>query len=458
MAFPSTLTCATVADYDRDGWPDLLVTGYKKLVLFRNVATTKGERHFEDVTEQVGLKDESWSTSAAFADADGDGYPDLYVCHYVDWSFDNHPECKSDLPGIKRQVCPPQKFKPLVHAFFWNKEGKKFRDATAEQKFEAVGCGLGVVAADLNDDAKPDFYVGNDATNNQLYWNRGGRLEERGMTSGVALNDDGRYDGSMGVDVGDFDGNGRPSIWVTNYQGDLHSLYHNLGREIFQHKSRLTGVAALGQHYVGFGTGFVDADNDGWEDLAIANGHVLQHPVLGATYLQPPVLMQNQLRNDRRYFVDISSRGGPFFATPTLGRGLAVGDLDNDGWPDLVFSHSNSPVALLRGIGGESSDNRWVGIHLLGKENRCLVGSTVHIFAGERKLTRFVKGGGSYLSNNDFRQLVGLGQYDGPVTIKVQWSWGGMETWTGVKPESYWKLIEGKSSAGVPVKQDRKTP
>jgi len=442
----------SVADFDRDGWPDLLVTGYKKLVLFRNTANPEGGRRFVDVTEQLGLKDESWSTSAAFADANGDGYPDLYVCHYVDWSFDNHPHCPGGLPGVKTQVCQPQKFKPLIHAFFWNEGGKKFRDATAEQKFEAVGCGLGVVAADLNDDGKPDFYVGNDATNNQLYWNRGGRLEERGLTSGVALNDEGRYDGSMGVDVGDFDGSGRPSVWVTNFQGDVHALYQNLGREIFQHQSRFSGIGALGQQQVGFGTGFVDLDQDGWEDLVIANGHVLQHPVLSATYRQRPVLMHNQERNGRRYFVDISSRGGPFFDTATLGRGLAIGDLDNDGWPDLVFSHSNSPVALMRNTGGESSPNRWLGLHLTGKGNRCLVGSTVKIQAANRKITRFLKGGGSYLSNNDSRQLIGLGQDSGPVSVTVQWSWGATETWAGLEAGSYWKLTEGASVAGLPVK------
>ena len=162
-----------VADYDRDGWPDLLVTGYGRLMLLHNEANPNGGRRFSNATERLGLKDESWSTSAAFADINGDGYPDLYVCHYVDWSFQNHPHCKGTLPGHNRQICPPQSFKPLVHGFFWNDKGTRFRDATLEQQFEAVGCGLGVVAADLNDDGRPDIYVANDATNNQLYWNRG---------------------------------------------------------------------------------------------------------------------------------------------------------------------------------------------------------------------------------------------------------------------------------------------
>jgi len=436
----------SVADYDRDGWPDLLVTGYKKLVLFRNTANPEGGRRFVDVTEQVGLKDESWSTSAAFADANGDGYPDLYVCHYVDWSFDNHPYCKGALPGVPRQMCPPEQFKPLVHAFFWNEGGKKFRNATAEQKFEAVGCGLGVVAADLNDDGKPDFFVGNDASNNQLFWNRGGRLEERGLSAGVALSDEGHYDGSMGVDVGDYDGKGRASIWVTNFQGDLHALYQNLGREIFQHRSRFAGIAAIGQQYVGFGTGFVDVDNDGWEDLVIANGHVIQKPVLSATYRQRPVLLHNQERNDRRYFIDISSRGGPFFKTPALGRGLAIGDLDNDGWPDLVVSHSNSPVALLRNVGAETIANPWVGLQLVGKDRRCIVGSTVKVQVGTRSFTRFVKSGGSYLSNSDSRLLVGLETADGPITVTVRWAWGQTETWTGLRPKHYWELREGTAA------------
>jgi len=346
-----------------------------------------------------------------------------------------------------RDVCPPQKFKPLRHAFFQNQAGKKFVDKTLEQKFAAVGCGLGVIAADVNDDGRPDFYVGNDATNNQLYLNRGGKLEERGLSAGVALNDNGIYDGSMGVDIGDYDASGRASIWVTNFQGDVHALYQNLGRELFHHRSHVSGIAAIGSHYVGFGTGFIDIDNDGWEDLAIANGHVSRDPSLGSTFKQRPVLLRNIDRKGKRFFEEITTQGGDFFTIPTLGRGMSIGDLDNDGWLDLVFTHSNSPVALIRNIAAESNKNQWIGFNLVGRDNRCMVGSTLRVRVGDRTLTRFVKGGGSYLSNYDPRLLFGLGAETGPVTVTVKWSWGKTETWSGLQPGQYWSLTEGDPGA-----------
>ncbi len=302
---------AAVADYDRDGWPDLLVTGYGRLALFHNEPDGKDGRHFVDVSAKVGLRDEAWSTSAGWADLNGNGYADLYVCHYVDWSFDNNPICQGQIPGVERDICTPDRFKPLVHALFRNEKGRSFRDVSAEHGFRATGCGLGVVLADLNDDGRPDIYVANDTNNNFLYFNRGdGKLEEKGLLAGVAVDETGKPDGSMGVDAGDYDGSGRPSLWVTNYQGEFHALYRNLGRETFYHQSRASGVTTIGQHFVGFGTGFLDVDNDGWEDLVIANGHVMHHPV-GSTLKQRPVLFRNVKYSQRRFFQDISREADP---------------------------------------------------------------------------------------------------------------------------------------------------
>ena len=220
---------------------------------------------------------------------------------------------------------------------------------TAEQHLRDDGCGLGVVLADFIGDSRPSIYVANDATNNHLYLNRGGRLEEKGLRAGVAVNEHGLYNGSMGVDAADYDGSGRASLFVATYQGEINALFQNLGPECFMYQSQATGIASLGRHYVGFGAAFVDVDNDGWEDLFIVNGHVLRHP-LGSTVKQRPILLHNQDSNGRRVFQDYSRRGGPFFATPAVARGLAVGDLNNSGWPDVVVSNTNSPAVVLRNV------------------------------------------------------------------------------------------------------------
>ncbi len=302
------------------------------------------------------------------------------------------------LAGAGLDVCPPQRFKPLVHALFRNEQGKAFRNVSAEQGFTAVGCGLGVVLVDVNDDGRPDIYVANDASNKLLFINRGGKLEEKGVAAGVALDDRGVYNGSMGVDAGDYDGSGRPALWVTNFQGELHGLYRNLGGELFHYQSQRAGLGALGQQWVSFGTRFVDIDNDGWEDLLIVGGHVVYHPPTGSTVKQRPLLLHNVAHEGRRVFKDRSGRGGTFFQTPAVGRGLAIGDLDNDGWPDVVVSHCNSPVVLLRNDAAKSTPANWLGVRLVGRRHRDVVGSTVILEGNGHKRYRYVKGGGSYLS------------------------------------------------------------
>ncbi len=440
---------AAVADYDRDGFPDLLVTGWGRVVLYHNEPDGKGGRKFVDVTAKAELTDTRWSSSAAWGDLDGDGFPDLYICYYVDWSFANDPACKGLGRDIPRDVCAPQKFNPLQHRLYRNRGNGTFQDVTKEAPLRADGKGLGVVIADVDGDGKPDIYVANDAGDNFLYVNRGGmRFEEKGFAVGVAVDEHGQYNGSMGVDVSDYDGTGRPSLWVTNFQGEYHALYRNLGKNGFKYSTQAAGIGRLGQKYVGFGTGFLDFDNDGWDDLAIANGHVLRHP-LGTGVKQRPVLLHNEDHDGRRQFRELPGSGGPYFQTEHSGRGLAIGDLDNDGWPDVVVSHQNAPVAILRNVAGTTlgKGNHWLGIKLVGKSDRDLVGTTATLEVNGRRLTHFVKGGGSYLSTSDPRVRFGIGPTEKVGRLTVKWPGGSEQHFDGLQVDRYWRATEGEAVA-----------
>jgi hypothetical protein len=434
---------AAVADYDRDGWPDLLVTGWGRVALYHNEPGDKGGRRFREVSRVAGLTDPRWSTSAAWGDLDADGFPDLYVCYYVDWSFGNDKICPGISREVARDVCPPQVFNPLRHRLYRNTGAGAFEDVTDKAPLRPDGKGLGVVMLDLDADGKPDIYVANDAGDNFLYLNRGGlKFEEKAAWAGVAQDEVGKYNGSMGVDAADYDGTGRPSLWVTNFQGEYHALYRNLGSGLFRHNSQAAGIGRLGQTFVGFGTAFVDYDRDGWEDLVIVNGHVVRHPV-GTTVAQRPILLHNEEHAGRRQFREVPGAGGPYFRGQHIGRGLAVGDLDDDGQPDLVVSHQNKPVAVLRNVAGTA--NQWVGVSLAGKGHRDLAGTVLTLDVGGRKLTRFVKGGGSYLSTSDPRILFGLGPAGKPGRLTVRWVGGAEQSFDLPTAGRYWQITEGQS-------------
>jgi enediyne biosynthesis protein E4 len=484
---------AAVADYDRDGWPDLLVTGWGRVALFRNAPDGRGGRRFLDVSKQAGLdRGITWTTSAAWADLDGDGWPDLYVCQYVDWSFNHHPECTYD--GKTRDVCPPKQFTGLPHLVFHNVPAdprnpgrdRRFVDVSNEAglriprkpadyeklgylsksarevlekadnkdpKQTEFGKGLGVLAVDVNGDGKPDLYVANDTVDNFLYVNVSVpgqiRFREEGMFAGVARDGNGAPNGSMGVDAGDPDGSGKPWLWVTNYENELHALYRNLSdgdRVYFGFHTPAAGIAAIGQKYVGWGTGFLDVDHHGWEDLFIANGHAIRYPTgQGSARRQKPVF----LRNWKGKFKDLTARGGSYFEKVHLARGVGLGDLDNDGKVDLVVSHMNERVAILRNVAEPPAGKayHWLGVELAGKDHADIVGARVILESGGRKQTRFAKGGGSYASSGDRRHVFGLGEQTTVDRLTVIWPDGTRKEWRGLAPDRYYRLTQGRPDA-----------
>ncbi len=437
---------AAAADYDRDGWPDVLVCGWRRVALFHNEADGGGGRKFVDVTAAAGLNTGiTWATSAAWADLDGDGFPDLYVCQYTDWAFDNHPTCSYD--GKTPDICPPTLFRGLPHKLYRNAGGTRFDDVSASAGLHPGGAkasyGLGVVIADLDGDGKPEVYAANDSAPNFLYLNQSTpgaiRLREQGMIAGVAVDGGGRPTGSMGVDVGDPEGTGQPALWVTNFENETHAVYRNQSRpgELrFAFASDSTGVTALGRKYVGWGTGFADFDRNGWEDLIVSNGHAVRRPV-GAPRRQRPVL----LLNAGGKFTDESARGGAYFAEPRSGRGLILADLDDDGRIDAVACHVNEPVAVLRNVA--AADTHWLGVELRGKGHADVVGARVQIEAGGRTQVRFARGGGSYASSGDRRLVFGLGEVGRVDNLTVVWPDGTKQEWTDPPADRYHRLNAG---------------
>jgi hypothetical protein len=448
---------AAVGDYDRDGWPDLLVSGWGRVALFHNESDGKGGRRFADVSAAAGLASGiTWATSCGWADFDGDQFPDLFVCQYVDWSFANHPPCNYD--GTTPDVCPPKKFKGLTCKVYRNTGAGKFADASEEAGLvkgaEQVGKSLGVVIVDVNLDGKPDVYVANDTVANFLYMNQSTagkvRFSEEGMKASVALDGGGGPNGSMGVDAGDPDGTGKPSLWVTNYENEFHALYKNMStdkRTAFVFATQASGIGAIGQKFVGWGTGFGDFDLDGWEDIFIANGHAIRFPT-GTTRPQKPVLFKN--RGGK--FLDVTVRGGAYFQQQHLGRGAVLADLDNDGRLDVVAANCNAPVAILRNV-LPTTDRHWLGVDLAGEGSGDVVGARVILEAGGRTQTRFAKGGGSYASAPDRRHVFGLGIESKAAKLTVIWPDGTRQEWTDVPTDRYHTIVKGQKELSPPRKR-----
>ena len=387
----------SVADYDNDGFPDLVVTGYGGILCWHNL----GDGTFEEVSAEVGLIDPSWSSSAGWGDLNGDGALDLYLAHYVDWSLENNPRCGADSGA--QDVCPPRRFTGLNDRVFYSNADGTFRDATREAGLVSRGKGLGVILGDVDNDQDLDIYVANDTTNNFLYLNDGqGRLKESGLSRGVSVDDQAVANGSMGVDLGDYNGDGKPDLWVANYESEAFALYKNLGAAQFLYASRESGVISIGNLFVGFGTKYGDFDSDGDEDIVVANGHVIHFP-RHATVRQLPLLLENQ----RGKFHRLSFEKADYLGQPHYGRGVATGDLDHDGDLDLVFANCNERAAILENR--TKPEGNWIQVRLIGtKSNRDAIGARLVIHTSQGDLFRYVTGGGSYLSQSAYTVHAGI--------------------------------------------------
>lgn len=428
---------AAAADYDNDGFTDVLVTGYGGLLLLRN----QGDGTFVPFADGAGLNDTLWSSSAAWGDVNGDGNLDLYVAHYVNWSFENHPACSG--PQGQPEVCPPREFDPLPdHLYISNGDGT-FRESSGPAGLAPsgpnAGKGLGVFIADVDNDGDADVYVGNDTVSNFLYRNRGdATFEDVSLISGTSLSDRGLPDGSMGVDLGDYNLDGLPDIWVVNYEHESFALYRNEGDCNFRPVSQSMGVTSVGGAYVGWGTVFADFDLDGDEDIFTSNGHVIRHPTQSPLF-QTPLLFQNE---SGRRLVNVAGAAGEYLRTPHMGRGAAAGDIDNDGDVDLVVMHTNEPVSLLENT--RLSSGRHVQLKLIGRHgNRDAIGARVRLETADGAQVRQIKGGASYASTSDRRVVFGLGDQTAVEGITIHWPGGADQDLNETATDTSWILVEG---------------
>ena len=445
------------ADYDNDGDADLYLTNYGANVMYRN----EGDGRYRDVTGQAAVGDTTWSMGSTFVDYDHDGDLDLYVANYVHYDLayagkdlEAYLAMSQRAPAEGIEAYPhPRNFAGAEDHLFRNEGDGRFRAvnrlAGLVDTSAAAGRGLGVVATDYDNDGWSDLYVANDAVPNFLYHNAGdGRFTELGRLAGVAYGQDGQEEAGMGVDAADYDNDGHVDLVVTNFENEPNSLYQNRGTGFFPHASYPAGVGLVSLRYLSFGIGFVDYDNDGYQDLFVANGHVLDNASAfyeSGSYAQPNQLLRNQgpdVRGQYR-FRDVSSRAGAALAQARVSRGCAVGDYDNDGDADIVVTNSGQSPALLRNEEGNS--RHWLTISTRGgPSNRDGIGARIEVWAGGLYQVKEVRGSFSYLSQRDMRVSFGLGARTRVDSVRIHWPSGAVERLAGLRPDRFVTLVEGE--------------
>lgn len=428
-------------DYDNDGFTDLYVTQYGRSILYHN----NGDGTFTDVTEKAGVAAPGWSSSAVWFDYDNDGRLDLFVCRFVDFDKSKNKFCGNDVTH-ERYYCIPRVYEPMRSWLFHNNGDGTFTDVSRESGIANVlGKAWGVVATDINNDGWMDLFVANDTVANFLFLNKkNGKFEEIGLNSGVAYSQDGRERSGMGVDAADFDQDGWQDLFVTNVDQEMYSIYRNNHDLTFEDKAGPTGIGRATRLMSGWGVKFFDYDNDGNTDIFIANGHPDDKIELHSshvTYKEPLLLFHN----NGKTMENVSAQAGPVFEEDHAARGLAVGDMDNSGALDILVLVNNDAPLLLKNHATQG--RHWLGIKLVGKKaNRDAIGAKIVWTAGDLKRSRLKTGGGSYLSSNDPREVLGIGSRTKIDTLEIHWPLPSrqVDTLIDLPIDCYVTIVEGE--------------